>query len=636
MAALFCRKFKNDRSKMNRILFTLMLLAVGMPGMIVAQPDRWQQQISYVMDVNLNVQTNIVTGKQTINYTNNSPDTLREIYFHLYWNAFQPNSSMDVRSRELGTKVVGRNRDGSERIDWDARVRDRISKLQPNEIGYCKINSITINGVALQGKEYETIMKYSLPKPILPRQTVTMQTNFEAQVPIQIRRSGRDNAEGVRYSMSQWYPKVVEYDYTGWTPNPYVAREFYGVWGDYDVKITLDKSYKIGSTGVLQNAAEIGWGYDKEGSDLKNIKGDNRSWRFKAQKVHDFVWAADPGYQHITRKTEGGPLLHFIFKSANANDPNWVNTANECARAYPFIKANFGAYPWSDYSFIQGGDGGMEYGMATLVKSASLGTAIHEWMHSWYQHLMGTNESLYAWMDEGFTSYAESAVSHWLKGSDSTFAWEGDYRAYITLARSKFEEPMSTHADHFATNYAYSNAAYAKGAVFLAQLGYVISDSLLHKTLINYYNAWKFKHPNPNDFIRVAEKASGLELDWYKEYWMYTTKTIDYAIDSLWMDENGTSLRIERKGEMPMPVDVTITFRDSSQERHYIPLNLMYGEKPAEDTVSRTVYPAQRWTHREMTITSKRKLTEILNVEIDPSKRLADIDRNNNKLELKW
>ncbi|MCU0396089.1 MAG: M1 family metallopeptidase [Chitinophagaceae bacterium] len=620
---------------MNRILCTILVLTVGMAGKAIAQPDRWQQQVAYVMDVKLDVQTNLLTGKQTISYTNNSPDTLREIYFHLYWNAFQPNSSMDVRSRELGNKVVGRNRDGSDRLDWDARVRDRISKLQPSETGYCRITQITMNGLALVGKEYETIVKYELPKAILPRQTVTIQTAFEAQVPVQIRRSGRDNAEGVRFSMSQWYPKIAEYDYTGWTANPYIAREFYGVWGDYDVKITLDKSYKLGASGVLQNAAEIGWGYDREGTPLRNTGGANRTWRFKAQKVHDFVWAADPSYQHITRKTDGGPLLHFIFKSNNPQDSNWVNTANECARAYPFIREHFGAYPWTDYSFIQGGDGGMEYAMATLIKSHSLGTAIHEWMHSWYQHLMGTNESLYAWMDEGFTSYAESLTAHWLRG-DSSFALEGDYRGYIALARSKFEEPMSTHADHFATNYAYSAAAYSKGAVFLGQLGYIISDSLLHKTLLNYYNTWKFKHPNPNDFIRVAEKTSGVELDWYKEYWMYTTKTIDYAIDSLWMNEEGTHVRIERKGEMPMPVDVTIQFRDGSREHHYVPLNLMYAEKPAEDSLPRTVYPAQRWTHREMVITSKRRLTEILSVEIDPSRRLADIDRNNNKLELKW
>lgn len=601
-----------------------------------AQPDRWQQQISYQMEVNLDVSTNLLKGRQVIVYKNQSPDTLSVIYFHLYWNAFRPNSSMDVRSRELGTKVVGRNRDGSDRLDWDGRVTDRISKLKPEETGYCKITSISMNGVSLKGQEYETIVKYTLPKPILPRQSVTLQTQFECRVPVQIRRSGRDNAEGVRYSMSQWYPKVVEYDYTGWNANPYIAREFYGVWGDYDVKINLDPSYKIGASGVLQNAGEIGWGYDREGTPLKPATGTSRTWWFKAQKVHDFVWAADPGYQHITRQTAaGGPLLHFIFKSSQPQDPNWVNTANECTRAYPFIKKTFGAYPWPQYSFIQGGDGGMEYAMATLVKNYSLGTAIHEWMHSWYQHLMGTNESLYAWMDEGFTSYAESRVSHWLGGGKG-IAQEGDYRGYLALARSKFEEPMSTHADHFATNYAYSSAAYGKGAVFLWQLGYVVGDSVLDQILQRYYQQWKFRHPNPNDFIRVAEKTSGLELDWYKEYWVNTTKTIDYIIDSIWVEDTSTLVRIVRKGEMPMPVDVTITFKDSSAEMHYIPLALMYGEKPRETAVQRTVYPAQPWTHRTMIIKSSRRLTDIIRVEIDASQRLADLDRKNNKLELSW
>jgi hypothetical protein len=611
------------------------LLALAGTQGVMAQRDRWQQAISYNMEVSLDVTTNLLTGKQTIAYTNHSPDTLREIYFHLYWNAFQPNSSMDVRSRELGTKVVGRNRDGSDRLDWDARVKDRISKLQPHEIGYCRITSITMNGLPVAGKEYETIVRYTLPKAILPKQTVTFQTSFEAQVPVQIRRSGRDNAEGVRYSMSQWYPKVVEYDETGWNANPYIAREFYGVWGDYDVKITLDKSYKVGATGVLQNAAEIGWGYDKPGTALKPTNGQNRTWRFKAQKVHDFVWAADPGYQHIIRKTNNGPLLRFIFKSDTPADSNWNRTADECARAYPYIREQFGPYPWPEYSFIQGGDGGMEYAMATLIKSHSLGTAIHEWMHSWYQQLLGNNESLYAWMDEGFTSYAESKVMHWLK-QDTAFALKDDYNAYYALVRSRLEEPMTTHADHYATNFAYSAAAYGKGAVFLGQLGYIIGDSLLQKTLLNYYNAWKFKHPTPNDFVRVAERTSGLELDWYKEYWVGTTKTIDYAIDSLWTEDGQTLVRIVRKGEMPMPVEVRLLFNNGTTELHYIPLNLMYGEKPAENTGIRISYEPQRWTHRTMVIRTNRRLNEIKEVEIDPSLRMADIDRNNNKLVLNW
>jgi hypothetical protein len=435
--------------------------------------------------------------------------------------------------------------------------------------------------------------------------------------------------------MTQWYPKMAAYDRDGWHPNPYVAREFYGVWGDFEVNITLDKAYKMGSSGILQNANEIGWGYDKEGTDLKKSSSPLRTWKFKAENVHDFAWAADPGYKHITRQAEGGPLLHFIYKDAPQADALWRGTADTCAMAYPFIRDHFGAYPWQAYSFIQGGDGGMEYAMATMVRSHSLGTALHEWMHSWYQHLMGTNESLFAWMDEGFTSYSESRAMNAVR-KNAGWALEGDYRGYLALARSRFEEPLSTHADHFNTNYAYGSAAYSKGSVFLGQLGYVLGDSVLDRVLLEYYRQWKFKSPNADDFVRVAEKVSGMELDWYKEYWVYSTKTIDYKIDSVWMDEAGTHVRVARVGAMPMPVEIALSFNDSSREMHYLPLNLMYGEKAREGTGEWITYPAQRWTHRTMVINSKRRLNELRMVEIDPSQRMADVDRRSNKLEVKW
>jgi hypothetical protein len=602
---------------------------------VFAQPDRWQQRIKYNMDVNLNVNTNIVAGKQKITYTNNSPDTLKEVFIHLYWNAFQPNSSMDVRSRELGETVLGKNRDGSDRRDWDDRVKDRISKLQANEIGYCKVKSISLNGKTQKTTLFETILKVELTSPILPKSTVVFQTDFECQVPVQIRRSGRNNAQGIGFSMTQWYPKMVEYDYTGWNANPYIAREFYGVWGDYDVNITLNKDYKIGASGVLQNATEIGWGYDKEGTPLKSISAANRTWKFRAENVHDFAWAADTAYKHITRKTANGPLLHFIYKQVDSVETGWQRNADTCAMAYPFIAKHFGAYPWPVYSFIQGGDGGMEYAMATLIKSHSLGTMLHEWMHSWYQQLMGTNESLYSWMDEGFTTYAEGRVSQWLRKKPA-FAQEGSYRGYYGLANSRREEPMTTHADHYNSNYAYSNDAYSKGAVFLSQLGYIISDSLLDKTLLEYYRLWKFKHPNPTDFIRVAEIVSGIQLKWYHQDWINSTKTIDYKIDSLWSDGQQTNIRIKRIGDIAMPIDVQLTFKDSTQELHYVPRGEMYNIKPVEHNIPRTVYAPQPWTHREMVISTTKPLSDIIGVEIDPSLRLADVDRKNNKLDLKW
>ena len=246
---------------------------------IQAQPERWQQHIKYQINVNMNVVTNQFIGTEKIEYINNSPDTLQKVFIHLYWNAFQPNSSMDIRSRELG-KTILTNRRGDQVPDWDPRVQDRISKLTDKEIGYQRVKSIKINGKDQQLIEHETILEVRLDKALLPKSKTFLDVNFEAQVPLQVRRSGRDNAEGIRYSMSQWYPKMVEYDYQGWNANPYIAREFYGVWGDYDVKITIDKSYLIAATGVLQNANQIGFGFEASDVKVPAPTGNTLTWNF--------------------------------------------------------------------------------------------------------------------------------------------------------------------------------------------------------------------------------------------------------------------------------------------------------------------------------------------------------------------
>lgn len=626
---------------------------------VTAQPDRWQQHIKYNINVDMNVITNRFTGSEKIEYINNSPDTLNHIFFHAYWNAFQPNSSMDVRSRELG-KTVMTNRRGDQVPDWDARVKDRISKLSDAEIGYQKIKSVTINGKEQKLREYETIVEVKLDRAILPHSKTLIDVVFEAQVPLQIRRSGRDNAEGIRYSMSQWYPKMVEYDYQGWNANPYIAREFYGVWGDYDVKITIDKNYLVAATGVLQNANTIGYGYETPGTKVPPITANTITWNFKGENIHDFVWAADPQYKHIFKKV-GGVMLNAFYKAGDLKtDSAWNNVLWAAEKVLPYMESRFGKYQYPQYSFIQGGDGGMEYAMATLIKNASLGTVFHEWMHSWYQHMMGTNESLFPWMDEGFTSYAEAEVSAWY---DENYAMQSpfindnakaaikrnneaaaqrlplhqssNYAGYFSLAKSPYEEPMSTHSDHYNTNFAYSAAAYSKGAVFLEQLSYIIGDSLFNKTLHEYYNQWHFKHPNANDFVRVAEKVSGLELQWYKEYWVNSIKTIDYKIGDINVIDNKTVVTLQRIGKMPMPIDVLITFKDGTQELHYIPLNLMYGEKPAENNTKRIVHEEWRWTHPEYNFTTDRSIKEIKSIEIDPTQRMADLNRINNKLEIK-
>lgn len=593
-----------------------------------AQPDRWQQRVNYKMDIDMNVSTNQFTGKQQLDYWNNSPDTLYKLFYHLYFNAFQPGSMMDVRSRRQGTIATGRG------ADWDMRVRDRIVNLKPEEIGYQHVRSLKLNGRPQQFRELETILEVVLDKPILPRTKVKLDLEFEAQVPLQIRRSGRDNATSkVRYSMSQWYPKLCEYDYEGWHPTPYVGREFYGVWGDFEVNIKIDRNYILGGTGYLQNPLEIGYGYEPEGAVVKRPETPKLTWKFKASRVHDFMWAADPEYIHKTRKVNDSVTLHLLYKLSNAKAAEWDKVLDDAVRAFPVIQQTFGVYPYRQYSFIHGGDGGMEYPMATLLVGP--GAWLHEWMHSWYHGLLGTNESLYAWMDEGFTSYAEDRISAFLEGNTG-FAYEGTYRGYFNLVKSGREEPLTTHADHFNTNSAYSAAAYTKGGVFLEQLGYIIGAAQRDQLLLDYYKQWRFKHPNASDFIRLAEKRSGLKLDWYKEYWVSSTKTIDYAIDSLYEVDGKTQIRLRRVGLMPMPIDLRIGFADSSSELHYIPLDLMYGEKPPEDAGIRFVHERWKWTHEVYTLECNRKLADIRLIEIDPSLRMADVNRNNNKLTLNW
>jgi hypothetical protein len=641
------------------------LIALGLSGLLSlllqsATAQYWQQKVKYVMNVQLDVNTNMLTGKQKIDYYNNSPDKLDKLFFHLYWNAFQPNSMMDMRSRELGKHLI------NGRYDWDPRVKDRISQLKPDEAGFQKIISFKMNGISQPFFYHETILEVKLKSPILPSSKVLLEVEFESQVPLQVRRAGRDNPNtGVRYSMSQWYPKICEYDKDGWHPNPYVAREFYGVWGDFEVNIRIDKKYKLGATGTLVNAAEIGWGYDKDTGELKPVNAATRLWRFSGSRVHDFVWAADTAYRHISRKTyAGGPVVHVIYrpKRTDANpDSAWRVLADAAVKVLPFIEKNFGKYPYPQYSFIQGGDGGMEYPMATLVSGPSLGTAFHEWMHSWYQMILGFNESKYAWMDEGFTNFAEDRVMKFHKGRPSAEDYRDmlksassndnirnlleylpedhadGYAGYFNLVKSGLQEPLTTHADHYETNYAYSVSSYSKGQVFLSQLGYILGDSVRDKILLSFYEKWKFRHPDADDFIRLAEEKSGIQLDWYKEYWIEGTKTINYSIDSLWEQQGKTKIRLKRIGNMPMPVDLRISFKDSATEDHLVPLDLMFGNKRPENPKHTSFVEAPwKWTHPTYIVETSRRLTDLRSVEIDPSRRMADVDRKNNKLSLDW
>tara|TARA_Y100000385_G_scaffold201039_1_gene208119 strand:- start:78 stop:1907 length:1830 start_codon:yes stop_codon:yes gene_type:complete len=586
-----------------------------------AQTDRWQQHINYEMKIDFDVKSHQFKGEQTVVYTNNSPETLDKIFYHLYLNAFQPNSMMDMRSRSI--------------LDPSRKIMDRISKLKPHETGYQKISSLKQNGKDLNYHIEGTILEVELADAIAPGASSTFEMIFDSQVPIQIRRNGRDNAEGVDYSMAQWYPKVCEYDYQGWHANPYIGREFHGVWGDFDVKINIDKKYTLAASGVLQNADKIGRGY----ADVKRAKSHKGKieWHFKAENVHDFMWGADKDYVVDSKVFHDGTKVYFAYIPGPKTTDNWKLLPDILDNALEYINANYGKYPYPVYSFIQGGDGGMEYPMATLITGernigSLVGVSVHEWMHSWYQMILGTNESLYSWMDEGFTSWASAATMNHLRARQLI---PGDFvpnphirsvEGFVRFANTGNDQPLSIHSDHFKTNRAYGVAAYTKGAVCLSQLQYIMGKDVFESALLRYFETWKFKHPNPNDFFRIMELESGLELDWFKEYFVYTRDMADYAVGEVTEQDGKTRIDLMKLEQMPMPLDVTVTFEDGATKLFHIPITLMRGEKKfAKQSVE--VLKDWAWTHPIYTMEVDQA---VKGVQIDASNMMMDRNRENN------
>jgi Peptidase family M1 domain len=600
------------------ILIVILCLLTGIR--VSAQGCYWQQHVDYKIDADLDVQNSRYTGHIKLAYKNNSPDTLTQVFFHLYPNAFHPNSMMDMRSRTI--------------IDPDRRVGDRILGLSESDRGYLHVRNFKQEGKSLNPTEIETILQVALDKAISPGASTTFELDFEGQVPSQIRRSGRDNKEGVRYSMSQWYPKLCEYDVHGWHATPYIGREFHGVWGSFDVNLKLDASYIVAATGLLQNADEVGFGYEKEGAKVKKKESGKLDWHWRADNVHDFVWAADPDYKHIVRKMADGPELHFFYQPG-ATTEDWDKLPAYTEQAFQVMAKRFGAYPYTKFSVIQGGDGGMEYPMATLITGQRdiedlVGVTVHEMIHSWYQGVLATDESLYPWMDEGFTSYAESEVIAAIlsngKDEDPHLA---AYSSYFSLVTAGLQEPMTTHADHYKTNRAYGTNAYSKGELALAQLRGVIGEETLEKALRRYFREWKFKHPTVTDFKRCAEKESGMELDWYFDYWVHTNEVIDYSVGQVVESDGKTYVEIRRIGNMPMPLFVNVGYRGGKSEIHYLPLTIMYGRMPltAKNIVNQEAWP---WTHPSYVIVLPVSKADLLSVEIDPGRFMADVNRANN------
>lgn len=603
-----------------KTLFPVFLFLALLPR-LMAQKSYWQQQVKYTIHTELDDKKHLLTGTEKIEYQNNSDDTLNRLFFHIYWNSLKSNSDAARWVKETN----------------DFMTDEKMLSLKKNEEGSQEVSNLKVNGESVTITLYESILEARLSKPVLPHSSATIELDFVAQVPVSIRRSGRDNPAGTDYSMCQWYPKICRYDKYGWHADPYIGREFAGTFGSFDVTITLDKKYTVAGTGMLQGKSYKEKGYSNT-DETVSPKGNKTSWHFIADNVHDFAWACDDSFHHEQVDVDGIRFHFFYHKDKLYTEP-WAEVIKNIEKAYGIARDNFGAYPYGQFSFIQAGEGYMEYPMCTFLEKGSdesfMGTAFHEFMHAWFYGIFGTDENMFHWMDEGMTSYAESRLYYGVKPTELNLNNEAisgydDYRNYTV------EEPASTFANYFKTSEAYILSAYYKGQLFVEQLRYIIGEENVKKGFRQYYQEWKFRHPEPDDFVKIMEDVSGIELSWYQNYWLSTTKVIDYAVDGVSKENDNYHIVIKRIGSLPMPLDVEVKFADGSRQLYYIPLDLMYGKKPHDQAL----YPYERtdmtpWSFAtgkyDLIISTKQS---ILSIKIDPLKYMADINRSNNRLNL--
>ncbi len=604
----------------------------------------FQQRVDYTMDVFLDVKTHKLLGKQVATYYNNSPDTLYEIYYHLYLNAFKPGSSMQVRGDVIKNSLG-----------------DRIRAMKPDEYGWTNVKYVKANGEEIDFEIFDTILRAKLKNPLPPGASVSLEMEFESQIPKQTRRNGRDNREGIDYSMAQWYPKICEYDFEGWHADQYIEREFYGVWGNFDVKITLSSDYLVGATGVIQNPDEVLCGYELGAVDTvifpvqwkRNVKSELKTWHFKAENVHDFAWVADRDYIHeITWLSLGVDtvIIHLLYQ------PDvymlWREAGKFTREIIKLYSDWFYKYPYKSFTVAQAGDGGMEYPMLIMItgrrgRTSMIGILAHEIGHNWFYGLIGNNESKEAWIDEGGASFVTPRVfkeilgEKWkdFSGIDAFLRPESDiyggYRNYIRFSQLGYEEPVLLHSDFFRESVSYTNAVYGKGASVFEMLEYVVGDSVFDKIMKEFFSEWAFKHPTTKDFERVAEKVSGMELDWFFDQWLKTTRKCDYAIekfDGRWETKDGArkyvvKVKLRNRGQIVMPVDLYFYFKDGTYQKVIIPLDLQLKPKQEPGAI---VLPFWFWVNPsyEFELAFDK---EVESVEIDKSLRLRDINRLNNR-----
>src|SRR3989454_647431 len=597
------------------------LLALATGGDTVALKDSlavahyWQQQVAYVISAALDEPSAVLTGHVRIAYVNRSPDTLHDFFVHQYLNAFRPGSRWAAADSAEG--------------------RGRVPHLPGPAHPFERITRATVMGQAI-APDYpyapdSTVAHVTLPRPLAPGDSMTVEIEWRARLSTVPRRQGR---AGRRFDFAQWYPKVVVYDRHGWEDHPlYPAGEFYGEFASYDVTLDLPADQVIGATGVPVEG-DPGWERARADTSLRvdyqrgyyaprptsdapgrgalgvgcgavQVAAGRKCVRFDAEQVHHFAFSLNPRYVYEQGRY-GDVVVRVLYLPGDSATWGRGLALGRTITALAWLDSLYGPFAWPQLTNVHRIEGGgTEFPMMVMDGSAGLGLILHEVGHNYTMGMLANNEWREAFLDEGFTDF-QAGWFFEAHGAGSGFA--GLEARVLFLDLERWSEPVSMVSERYRDFVTYNEMVYAKAQLFYEQLRYVVGDAAMRQILRTYYARWKLKHVDEAAFRAVCEDVSHQDLGWLFGQWLHGTPLIDYRLRKVERQRmaNGqwlTAVVLERRGDGWMPVE--IGDRDT-----------IYARATGQPEVER------------VTFTSARKPGRLM---LDPRARAHDYDMLNNR-----
>ena len=606
--------------------------ATGVPG-----PRYWQQRVRYTIEAELNPGTREVTGKERIVYHNRSPNSLRFVVFNLYQNLFRGPVAGESPFNTGGFKL--------------SRVAAQGQALSPLTAAQAEANlagTATTAGYIEQG----TLARMYLPRALAPGDSTVFEVDFSFRVPpAGAPRTGWEEVPGVgiAFQVAQWYPQIATYDdVVGPDVTQYTGQgEFYLEYGDFDFSVTVPDGWLVTATGTLQNADQVLSAevrqrlqqamqtdqvvrvVERGGQEAATTAGSGGkvTWRFQAQGVRDVAFATSNRYVwDATRAVvpaEGGGTrnvaVHALYRPGS---PHWENAARHGDHSTEYLSRVIIPYLYPQISVVEGPIYGMEYPMLVFIGRPNTEQGLyeviaHEVAHEWFPMMVGQDEALAPWMDEGLTTFHEAlAFNDFFPGEQH---FDTPRQAYMAAAGRKGEAPLSRHADALS-DAQLGVAAYYKPGTLLRSLRAVLGDSVFHRGMREYANTWLLKHPYPWDFFNTMERVSGRELDWFFHPWFFTTATMDLAVDSVGVAPGSVTVRVRDLGQVPGPAIVAVTTRDGRTVTQTIPIERFL------DAAAQAGESQQGSRVAEVTIPVTG---DVARVVLDPERLFPDVNERN-------